>query len=61
MKEFDTNCDGALDYVEFVGHLIPPQVSSLEDEFTRLSTARRSMLQVRGISRAGQSIGLRAK
>ena len=59
MKEFDTNCDGALDYVEFVGHLMPKHSSSVEDEFARLSTARRAMLQVRGISRAGKPIGVR--
>ena len=60
MKEFDTNCDGALDYVEFVGHLMPKQTSSIEDEFARLSTARKAMLHVRGISRAGKPIGTRA-
>lgn len=59
MKEFDTNCDGALDYVEFVGHLMPKQSSSIEEEFAHLSAARKAMLQTRGISRAGKSIGIR--
>jgi Ca2+-binding EF-hand superfamily protein len=53
MKEFDTNCDGALDYVEFVGHLLPTTSTTVEEDFERLTAARRSMLQVRGISRAG--------
>lgn len=56
MKEFDTNCDGALDYVEFVGHLMPKRSNSIEDEFNRLSNARKAMLHSRGISRAGKSI-----
>lgn len=59
MKEFDTNCDGVLDYVEFVGHLVPKNTSNVEDEFDRLSTARKSMLKSRGISRMGSPIGVR--
>mmetsp|Transcript_28613 Transcript_28613/g.45923 ORF Transcript_28613/g.45923 Transcript_28613/m.45923 type:complete len:376 (+) Transcript_28613:76-1203(+) len=53
MKEFDTNCDGALDYVELVGHLMPTTSTSVEEDFDRLTTMRRSMLLTRGISRAG--------
>jgi len=58
MKEFDTNCDGVLDYVEFVGQFIPPESTDLDQDFDRCTMARKAMLSSRGISRAGTSHGV---
>ena len=61
MKEFDTNCDGHLDWVEFVGHLMPRESDDVAAEFERLSMARKAMLRSKGISRAGEGTpGVRA-
>ena len=61
MKEFDANCDGHIDWVEFVGHLMPRESDDVAAEFERLSMARKAMLRSKGISRAGDGTpGVRA-